>query len=174
MQAISDGAIFTAFRTDRESGCRLLLRRFKEPLYVHIRRITVSHDDAEDALQETFIRLFRSFGKLDESRNSLTAWAYTVATREAFRVRSSRRVHQLLEDAAHIAADSYIDYSDVEAVALQRAIHSLPPKQQVVFNLRYYDNMEYSEIAQIADCSPESAKVNFSKAKQRIIKLLGI
>jgi len=174
MQSISDGAIFTAFRTDRESGCRLLLKRFKEPLYLHIRRITVSHDDAEDALQETFIRIFHSFDRLDEARNSLTAWAYRIATNEAMRVRSSRRVHQLLDEASAVEADTYIDYSDIEAVALQRAIHSLSPKQQIVFNLRYYDGMEYADIAQVTASTPQSAKVNFAKAKQKIIKLLEI
>lgn len=174
MPIISDADIFATFSTDRESGCRLLLARFKEPLYMHIRRITVSHDDAEDALQETFIRLFRSFGRLDADRQSLTAWAYRIATNEALRVRSRRRIHRMLDAAADIAADSYIDYSNVEAVMLQRAIHRLPDKQQLTFNLRYYDGLDYAEIAQITGSSPESAKVNYAKAKQKIIKMLDI
>ena len=174
MPIISDADRFDTFKTDRESGCRLLLSRFKEPLYRHIRRITVSHDDAEDALQETFIRLFRSFGKLDKERSALTSWAYRIATREAMRVRSARRIHRLLDEAAEAVADSYIDYSDVEAVRLQRAIHSLPPKQQVTFSLRYYDGLDYAEIARITDSSAESAKVNYAKAKQKIIKMLEI
>lgn len=174
MPNISDTDIFASFKADRESGCRLLLSRFKEPLYMHIRRITVSHEDAEDALQETFIRLFRSFGRLDEKRHTLTAWAYRVATNEALRTRSSRKVHHLLDDAADVVADSYIDYSDVSAVRLQRAIHSLPHKQRVTFSLRYYDGLDYTDIAQITDSTPESAKANYAKAKQKIIKILDI
>ncbi|MDE6334099.1 MAG: sigma-70 family RNA polymerase sigma factor [Muribaculaceae bacterium] len=174
MPSISDADIFASFKADRESGCRLLLDRFKERLYLHIRRIVVSHEDAEDALQETFIRLFRSIGRLDEERHTLTAWAYRIATNEAMRVRSSRTVHRLLDDAADVAADSYVDYSDVAAVKLQRAIHSLPHKQRVTFSLRYYDGLDYADIAHITDSTPESAKVSYAKAKQKIIKILDI
>ena len=75
---------------------------------------------------------------------------------------------------ANAAADSYIDYSDVEAVRLQKAILSLPPKQQVVFNLRYYDDMDYSHIAEITETSPSTAKVNYHLAKEKVIKYMTI
>lgn len=70
------------------------------------------------------------------------------------------------------AADSYIDYSDAEAVRLQRAILTLPDKQQLAFNLRYYDNMSFAEIADVTDSTPASAKTNYHIAKEKIIRYM--
>ena len=74
--------------------------------------------------------------------------------------------------AIDIQADSYINYSDIEAVRLQKAILSLPPKQQLAFNLRYYDEMDYEEIAQIADTTAASVKASYHVAKEKIIKYM--
>ena len=147
----NDKDIILAMREDAEKGFRLLMATYKEPLYWHIRRLVVSHDDAQDAAQETLIRIFRSFGQYSEE-NSLRAWLFRIATNEALRLIERRREDSMpIEKVFDIQADSYINYSDLEAVRLQKAILTLPPKQQLAFNLRYYDEMDYEEIAQIAD-----------------------
>lgn len=167
-----DKDIVKAKRENAERGFRLLMRSYKEPLYWHIRRLVVSHDDAQDALQEAFIRIFRSFGQYNE-QNSLRAWLFRIATNEALRLIERRHEDTMpIEKVFDVQADSYINYSDLEAVRLQKAILSLPPKQQLAFNLRYYDEMDYDEIAQIADTTAASVKASYHVAKEKITKYM--
>ena len=168
----NDKDIIRTLREDAESGFRLLMQSYKEALYWHIRRLVVSHDDAQDAAQEAFIRIFRSFGQYNE-KNSLRAWIFRIATNEALRLIERRReVSMPIEGAFDMQADCYINYSDLEAVRLQKAILSLPPKQQLAFNLRYYDEMDYEEIAQIANTTAASVKSSYHVAKEKIIKFM--
>ena len=168
----NDKDIIRTLREDAESGFRLLMQSYKEALYWHIRRLVVSHDDAQDAAQEAFIRIFRSFGQYNE-KNSLRAWIFRIATNEALRLIERRREESMpIEGAFDMQADCYINYSDLEAVRLQKAILSLPPKQQLAFNLRYYDEMDYDEIAQIADTTASSVKASYHVAKEKIIKYM--
>ena len=136
-----------------QMGFRMLLKEYKEPIYWHIRRITVSNEDAQDATQETFIRVFRSFSQYDRGR-SFTAWLYRIATNEALRIIEKRHPTVDVEgnaEAMSMLADEYVDFEDLEAVNLQKAILSLPRKQRLTFNLRYYDELSFSEIAEITD-----------------------
>ena len=155
-------------------GFRVLLKEYKEPIYWHIRRITVNSEDAQDATQETFIRVFRSFSQYDR-RRSFTAWIYRIATNEALRIAERRHPTVDIEnnaEALSILADEYIDLKDIEAVNLQKAIHSLPGKQQLTFNLKYYDELSFDEIAEITDTSPDGAKANWHNAKIKIYNYL--
>lgn len=166
----NDKDIILAMREDAEKGFRLLMATYKEPLYWHIRRLVVSHDDAQDAAQETLIRIFRSFGQYSEE-NSLRAWLFRIATNEALRLIERRREDSMpIEKVFDIQADSYINYSDLEAVRLQKAILTLPPKQQLAFNLRYYDEMDYEEIAQIADTTAAILDYCTSDRQKRALK----
>ena len=129
----SDKEILRAVISNPDDGFRLLLKQYKEPIYWHIRRITVTHSDAEDvivdALQETFMRVFRNLDKLNEEM-SLTAWVFRIATNEAIRQRERYGESAIslddddVSEAHAIAADDYIDYSDLEAVKLQKAIQA--------------------------------------------------
>lgn len=157
-----------------QMGFRALLKEYKEPIYWHIRRITVDSEDAKDATQETFIRIFRSFSQYDRSR-PFKAWLYRIATNEAIRVVEKR--HQTVDiegnaEAMSMLADEYVDFTDIEATLLQKAILSLPRKQQLTFNLRYYDEISFDEIAQITDSTPDSAKANWHNAKVKVSKYL--
>ena len=167
-----DKEIIEALERNREIGFRMLLAKYQEPIYWHIRRLVVSHEDAQDASQETFVRLFRS---LDQYRGdcSFRSWIYRIATNEALRLIGKRRQEEVSIDSEStgvslIAADNYIDYDDKVAVELQKAILRLPPKQQLAFNLRYYDELDYEEIAEITQSTPASAKANYHMAKQKI------
>lgn len=174
--SINDNDIIDTLKESPERGFRMLMMKYQEPLYWHIRRLVVSHDDAQDAAQETFVRIYRSF---DQYRGdcSFRSWIYRIATNEALRIISKRRQEVIsLESAAtgvqFIAGDNYIDYDDKVAVKLQKAILTLPPKQQLAFNLRYYDELSFEEIARIADSTPTSIKASYHVAKEKIIKYM--
>ena len=173
--ANDDIFIVQSMKDSLETGFRMLMAKYKEPVYWHIRRLVVSHYDAQDAVQETFVRIFRSFRHY-RGDSTLAAWIYRIATNEALRV-IGRRGEQCSLDSLEpysgsLMADEYVDYSDLEAVKLQKAILSLPTKQQLAFNLRYYDEMEYDEIAQVMESTPESVKSNYHLAKDKIISYL--
>lgn len=146
---INEDKIRKACSSDRERGFRLLVDSFQEPIYNYIRRMVVSHEDAEDVLQEVFIRVFRH---LDQFRNesSLSTWIYRIATNECLRLLNSRK-------------EEVISAEDV-----QEAILTLPEKQRIVFNLRYYDELEYEDIARVLDSKVETLKVNYHYAKDKI------
>lgn len=173
---ITDNDIIKTMREQPEKGFRLLMERYKEAVYWHIRRLLVSHADTQDATQETFVRMYRSFSQYRGS-SSLGTWIYRIATNEALRILERRKGCQLsLDDQSasttQIQASEYIDYDDLEAVRLQRAIHSLPAKQQLAFNLRYYDELPYDEIAEIAGSTAAAAKTNYHIAKEKIIQYM--
>ena len=155
-----------------EQGFRLLMGNYKEPIYWHIRRLVVSHIDAQDATQEAFVRIFRNFRQY-RGEHSFKAWVFRIATNEALRLIEQRHEDTMSIDGVFsIQADSYVDYGDLEAVRLQKAILCLPAKQQLVFNLRYYDELSYEEIAEVAGSSAASAKMNYHLAKEKIIKYM--
>ena len=174
---IDDKDIINAVRRDSQNGFRILMKEKWEPVYWHIRRLVIHHADAQDATQETFIRLFRSFNKF-RGESSLKVWIYRIATNEALRVIGKRRNDVIsidddnVSDVRMIADEEYVNYADVEAVKLQNAILSLPPKQQLAFNMRYYDELEYDEIASIIGSTPSSVKASYHIAKEKIIKYM--
>lgn len=152
------------------------MQKYREPIYWHIRRLVVAHADAQDAAQETFVRIFRSVDGY-KGNTSLAAWIYRIATNEALRLIGRRQTQPTLpaDDSAvadRLAADRYVDYADAEAVDMQRAILSLPPKQQVVFNLRFYDEMNYTDIAQVTGSNVAAVKVNYHLAKEKVKRRL--
>lgn len=173
---IDDNDIYTSMHRNPESGIRMVMRKYGEPVYWHARRLLVSHDDAQDAVQETFIKVFRSFHSLKEAK-ALRSWIYRIATNEALRTIERNKTPRLLtesidDSATDIAAADYTDYTDLEAVKLQKAILSLPPKQQAVFNMRYYDEMEYPQIAEAMETTVSTVKVNYHLAKEKIIRYM--
>lgn len=173
---IDDNDIYTSMHRNPESGIRMVMRKYGEPVYWHARRLLVSHDDAQDAVQETFIKVFRSFHSLKEAK-ALRSWIYRIATNEALRTIERNKTPRLLtesidDSATDIAATDYTDYTDLEAVKLQKAILSLPPKQQATFNMRYYDEMEYPQIAEAMETTVSTVKVNYHLAKEKIIRYM--
>ena len=124
-----------ALKEKPQNGFRMLMAKYQENVYWHIRRLVVSHDDAQDASQETFVRIYRSFGNY-RGDCSLRSWIYRIATNEALRIISKRRQEVVSIESETtgvnlIQGDDYIDFDDKVAVKLQKAILSLPPKQQI-------------------------------------------
>ena len=172
-----DKEIIKAIRQSTEKGFRMLLESYKEPVYWHIRRLVVSHDDAQDVVQETFVRIFRNLEQYNED-HSFKAWIFRIATNEALRHLGRQKNASMLSlddvtaDMLSTKADEYFDSSDTLAVRLQQAILQLPAKQQLAFNLRYYDELSYEEIAEVAGSSAASAKMNYHLPKEKIIEYI--
>lgn len=173
---IADNDIIAEMRRQPEQGFRLLMRKYREPVYWHIRRLVVTHADAQDAAQEAFVRIFKSIDSY-RGNTSFAAWIYRIATNEALRLISKRHDNVDMEREGtnlldQMPADNYINIADTEAVNMQRAILALPPKQQVVFNMRFYDEMEYGDIAAATDSSVAAVKMNFHLAKEKVKKAI--
>ena len=174
---IHEDIIRETCRTDLEQGFRLLVEKFKSPMYWHIRRMVVSHEDAEDVLQETFIKVFRY---LDDFRYecSFSTWLYRIATNECLRLLDKRKDHVVSSEEMQtdlmekLMASEYVDYDDAMEVKFQKAILTLPEKQRLVFNLRYYDELRYEEISKITDTKVETLKANYHFAKEKIKKYM--
>ena len=171
---ISDKDILQTIARNADGGFRLLMRWYMEPVYWHVRRMVVGHEDAQDVTQETFVRAFRFLHSFSGD-SSLKTWLLSIATNEALRWLGLRaNVASLsLDDttAQLVAADSQIEGDAIEA-RLQRAILRLPAKQQLAFNLRYYDEMSYDDIATVLQSSPNAAKTNYHLAKEKIIQYM--
>ncbi len=158
--------------TRRERGYRLLMQRYGKALYWHIRRIVVDHDDAEDALQETAIKIFDRLPSF-KGDGDLMAWVYSIATREA--LQSLRRQTSLFSSidslgdslAEKLPAPSDVD-GDRASLLLQRALLTLPTTQRMAFNMRYYDDMSYEQIAVVTGKSVSTLKTNYHYAVERI------
>lgn len=174
---IDDKAILKAMAEQPNEGFRLLMSHYQQPIYWHIRRIVVVSDDAQDATQETFVRVFTSFAQFDQQR-SLKTWIFRIATNEALRLlqrRQTLNTRSIDDDEApalNLAADPDVDTGDALALKLQQAILSLPHKQQMAFNLRYYDELPYEEIAEIMESTAATVKANYHLAKEKIIQYM--
>ena len=152
-----------------------LIEQYGDRLYWHIRRVVVSHEDAEDVLQETFAKAYTSITDFrGDTESSLTAWLYRIATnisigalrkrkRWAFSSLDSLR-GDLLATFEHEVEPS----SDEILVRLQKAILALPTKQRLVFNMRYYDELSFEQISQATGQSVSTLKTNYHYAVQKI------
>ena len=156
-----------------EKGFRMLVGKYQNPMYWHIRRMVISHEDAEDVLQETFIKVFRH---LDDFRaeSSLSTWIYQIATNECIRFLNRRKEQAVSTEEMQaelmnkLMASDYVDYDNAMEVKFQQAILTLPEKQRLVFNLRYYDELKYEEISRITDTKVDTLKANYYFAKEKI------
>ena len=156
----------------REVGFRMLMKSYGQALYWHIRRIVVGHDDAEDVLQETCIKVLNSIRSY-RGDGSLATWLYRIATNEALQhLRRQTRIFQHIDSLSDsltekLQAETPLDGSELELL-FQKALLSLPTQQRIAFNLRYYDELSYEEIAVITGKTVQSLKTNYHYATQKI------
>ena len=157
-----------------ERGFRLMMQAFQEPLYRHVRRLLYDHDDANDVIQNTFIKVFRNIERF-EGKSKLFTWLYRIATNEAitFLNNRNRKETETIDDpnnvylANQLRADTFFD-GDAIQVRLQQAIATLPDKQRAVFNLRYYDEMPYEEMSTVLDTSVGALKASYHHAAKKV------
>ena len=172
-----DEEILKIAHLDNDKGFKCLIERFQEPLYWHIRRMLTCHEDAEDVLQETFLRAYRHLDSF-KGDSKLSTWLYKIATNEVLRfIEKHKQTMVALDDLerqyAYEVQDSGSDDDTAEQLVwLQKAIRHLPEKQRLVFNLRYYDELEYAEISEILNTQVETLKTNFHYAKENIKKYI--
>ncbi len=167
----SDQTIIETMNRDPENGFRLLMTKYQSPVYWHVRRMVVSHANAQDITQETFIRVYRSFSSF-QSKSSLKTWIFRIAINETLRFLDKVKGENVSLDDPEVFfntfSDEYIDYTETENIIFQKAVLSVPTKQRAVFNLRYYDEMEYDDIANAMNCTVSTAKTNYHYAKEKI------
>lgn len=160
----------------RDKGFLQLMDTYKKPVYWHIRRLVVSHEDAEDILQETFIKVYR-FADSFKGDSRLFTWIYRIATNECsqhFRKNKNwlNKAESITDQMVRDFSQSDTENSDLMLVKFQQAILSLPEKQRVAFNLRYYDELSYEEISQITGASVNTLKTNYHYAVEKVRQFL--
>ena len=171
----SDADLLMQFRKPqtREAAYTAIIKKYQEKLYWHIRRMVVDHDDANDVLQNVFIRVWKGLANFRED-SQLYTWLYRIATNESltFIEQQKKRTSVSLSDVESglsnkIKADEGFDGKKLEW-KLQLAIQQLPEKQRAVFNLRYYDEMPYAEMSQVLETSEGSLKASYHHAVKKI------
>jgi RNA polymerase sigma factor (sigma-70 family) len=150
-----------------------LLSDYQRPLYAHIRNIVLNHDDTDDVLQNTFVKVFQ-YLKNFKGESKLFSWMYRIATNEALTFLNQKaKLNGITSEALQIKtidnlkADVYFDGDEIQ-IKLQRAIASLPQKQQLVFKMKYFEELKYEEIAEIVGTSVGALKASYHHAVKKI------
>ena len=157
----------------KEKAFRELISLYKERLYWHVRKIVISHDDTDDVLQNTFIKIYKNIGKFKQE-SKLFSWMYRIATNEAITFINKRNKERNIDISevqeqivSTLESDIYFSGEEIQEI-LQKAIASLPQKQQLVFNMKYFDNMKYTQISEILGTSVGALKASYFHAVKKI------
>jgi len=150
-----------------------LLSDYKRPLYNHIRNIVLDHDDANDVLQNTFIKVFQNINNF-KGESKLYSWIYRIATNESItfinkKAKLSGKTSRELQSkiVENLQADTYFDGNEIQ-IKLQKAILLLPEKQQLVFKMRYFEEIKYEELSTILGTSVGALKASYHLAVKKI------
>ena len=162
----------------RREGFAVLVRQYSEPLYWKVRRIVLNHEDANDVLQNAFLKIWNNLDTF-QGKSALSTWLYRIAINEALDfVRRQKNVNSATvstEDepgvAARLMGDDYFDGDEAQA-RLQEAVARLPEVQRTVFTLKYFDELKYSEISKILDTSEGALKASYHLAVKKITEYL--
>lgn len=170
----SDTDLLQTFRNPdtREKAFTAIIRKYQEKLYWHIRRMVIVHEDADDVLQNMFIKVWKGLDQFRED-SRLYTWLYRIATNESLThlEQKKRKPTQSIDNeeglSEQLRSEPNFDASRAEW-KLQLAIQKLPEKQRLVFNLRYYDEMPYQEMSRILDTSEGALKASYHHAVKKI------
>ena len=159
-------------KTQNEAFQKLLLD-YQRPLYNHIRNIVLSHDDTDDVLQNTFVKVFQNL-KNFKGESKLFSWMYRIATNEAItfinkKAKQNGTTSEIVQAKIieNLEADSHFD-GDAIQIKLQKAIVNLPEKQQLVFKMRYFEEIKYEEMSTILGTSVGALKASYHHAVKKI------
>ena len=154
-----------------------LLRNYQKPLYSHIRNIVLNHDDANDVLQNTFVKVFK-YVKDFKGDSKLFSWMYRIATNEAItfinqKAKRNGTTSEVLQSkiVENLKADSYFDGNELQ-LKLQKAISLLPAKQQLVFKMKYFEEIKYEDMSEILGTSVGALKASYHHAVKKIEKFI--
>ena len=161
----------------RNYAFNLLVREYQKRLYWHIRKILIDHDDTNDVLQNVFIKVWRNLEGF-KGESQLYTWLYRIATNESitFLNQKKKRAGVALDEAssflgASLQSDAYFKGDEIQA-KLQQAILTLPDKQRIVFNMKYFDSMKYEEMSKILQTSVGALKASYHHAVKKIESFL--
>lgn len=150
-----------------------LLRDYQKPLYNHIRNIVLNHDDADDVLQNTFVKIFK-YLKNFKGDSKLFSWMYRIATNESItflnqKAKRNGTTSQAMQSKIidNLKADTYFDGSEIQ-IKLQKAINLLPEKQQLVFKMRYFEEIKYEDLSETLGTSVGALKASYHHAVKKI------
>lgn len=158
-------------------GFNLMVRKYQQKIYWHVRKMVIDHDDADDLVQEVFVKVWNHLDNFREDAKLYT-WIYRIATNECLnflRKKKSRfflPIHDVQNELKEkLDSSPYIDGDEIQ-LKLQKALLKLPDKQRMVFNMKYFDEMKYEEISEITDTSVGSLKANYHHAVKKIEEFL--
>ena len=175
MEHYADDKLLALFREEnsRNNAYALIVQKYKERLYWHIRRIVIDHDDADDVLQNTLIKAWKGLLKFKEE-SQLFTWLYRIATNESITFLNQKRKRFFIpivdveqELAQSLESDAFYTGDEIQ-LKLQKAILTLPEKQRLVFNMKYYEEMKYEEMSKILDTSVGALKASYHHAVKKI------
>lgn len=157
----------------KEKAFRVLISQYKERLYWHIRKMVINHDDADDVLQNTFIKVFKGIDSFNQ-QSKLFSWMYRIATNEAITFLNKKAKERSIDISDYqqelvtkISDDNWFDGDEIQLI-LQKAIAQLPQKQQLVFNMKYFDDLKYDEMSEILGTSVGALKASYFHAVNKI------
>jgi len=173
-----DNDITRLLKSDINKGFRLVVEKYSSKLYWHIRRLVILHEDADDALQNTFLNAWKNIREF-RNESSLYTWLYAIATNESLALINKRRKNSAvsLDDIGNYFGGSpegstWFDGDEAE-LKLHNAILQLPEKQRIVFNLKYFEDMTYEDMSKVLKTSEGALKASYHHAVKKIEKMLG-
>jgi RNA polymerase sigma-70 factor (ECF subfamily) len=175
MPHYSDEEIITMYRDESSRNMALhnLIQKYQQKLYWHIRKIVISHDDTDDILQNTFIKIWKGLAGFKEE-SQLFTWLYRIATNESFTFLKQKAkanttsIHPIeYQLSKSLESDVFFSGDEIQ-LKLQKAILTLPEKQRIVFNMRYYDEMPYEQMSGILETSVGALKASYHIAAKKI------
>lgn len=172
---VEDTEILQKFlqESTREEAFNLLLKKYQQKIYWHIRRMVINHDDADDLVQDVFIKIWKNLAGFRNDAQLYT-WMYRIATNECitFLNRKKLKNNVPFDDVSYELSESLVDSAyfsgDQAQLKLQKALLTLPDKQKLVFNMKYYDDLKYDEISEILGTSVGALKASFHLAVKKI------
>jgi RNA polymerase sigma-70 factor (ECF subfamily) len=175
LEEISDKELLDGFRhaDSKNYSFNLLVRKYQKKVYYHIRRIVIDHDDTNDVTQETFVKVWKNLDGFKEE-SQLFTWIYRIATNEALSHLRKQRTKFLIpivnvekKLSRTIKDDNFFNGDEIQ-LKLQQAILTLPEKQRLVFNMKYYDELKYEEMSAVLGTSVGALKASYHHAVKKI------
>ena len=174
-QEINDIELVELFKSkdSQQKAFKILMLKYKERLYWHIRKIVLTHDDADDVLQNTFVKIWQNLDSF-QGNSALYTWIYRIATNESLTLLKKKKKNsaypidgEVNKLESQLKSDPYFEGTEIQ-IQLQKAISTLPEKQKIIFNMKYFDDLKYGEIAEILETSVGSLKASYHHAAKKI------
>lgn len=179
MSHLSDKELLEMFRIpeSRNYAFNLIVRKYQERIYWHIRKIVIQHDDSDDVIQNTFLKVWSGLDGFRED-SQLFTWLYRIATNEALTFLKKKKSKYFLplvdleqQLSATLESGPHLNGTEIQ-MKLQKAILTLPEKQRLVFNMKYFDELKYEEISEVLGTSVGALKASFHHAVKKIEKYM--